>query len=321
MTLISRFCHWHDYLVMYSMIFTVVTDVSEILLNKLTGWWESFVAMLPNIVTALIVLTVGWFLVRLLRSLTVKTLKRLNRSELVIKIVNQLVYASGLIIVCFTVLHILHLDKTVTSLLAGAGVLGLALSFAFSNTAANLMAGIILASKKPFRVNDIIEVTGLIGVVKQIGLRSTMLKKFDGTQLLIPNKEIIENEFINHTIRGERRIELEVGVAYNSDLEKVEELACEAIRGMGSVRDDREILFSYDQFDDSSINFIVRFWPKNIDQPSYLRCKGEAIKAIKKKFDEHDVNIPFPIRTLKLAEREKEVLMGIGSEPYKVGVS
>lgn len=164
------------------------------------------------------------------------------------------------IIGLFIALGLIQLDKTVTSLLAGVGVIGLALGFAFQDIAANFMSGIIMALQRPFRVGDQVEVVGQHGRIERMDLRSTTLTTLQGLSILVPNKDIFQNPVVNYTLTAHRRLELPVGVAYDSDLEEVRSVALEAARRVPDRDEARspEVMFS--DFGDSSINLVLRVW-------------------------------------------------------------
>ena len=208
----------------------------------------------------------------------------------------------------FVALGILNLDKTVTSLLAGVGIIGLALGFAFQDAAANFISGIYLAIKSPINVGDIIEVNESFGKVKKIGLRATTILSFQGQDVVVPNRKIFEDSYTHFTINGEQRIDLGVGVSYGDDLEKVEKITLEAINGLDFIKKEKPVDLYYSEFGDSSINFTVRYWVKMGKRTDYLKGLSEGVKAIKKAYDENDITIPFPIRTLDFGIKGGEKL-------------
>jgi small conductance mechanosensitive channel len=195
-------------------------------------------------------------------------------------------------------LGVLGLDKALTSLLAGIGVVGLALGFAFQDIAANFVSGIILAFKRPFIIGDIIQINDLMGQISRTDLRVTTIETFQGQEVFVPNKDILQGAIYNFSVLRKRRIDIAVGVSYADDLEKVEEVVMNAITNLEGVIDKDKIGFDYSEFDSSSINFNIRFWVDFPGQIGFLKMKSTAIKTIKKAFDEHEITIPFPIRTL-----------------------
>jgi len=198
----------------------------------------------------------------------------------------------------FVALSILNLDKAVTSILAGAGIIGLALAFAFQDIASNFMSGIFLSIRRPLHTGDIVQIKDYMGKITQINLRDTVLRTFQGQMVIIPNKEVLQNPIENYSLLGKRRMDLTVGVSYGDDLQKVKNVTLKALEGIEGLTKDDEITFFYKEFGDSSINFDVRLWVHTPEQPEYLQVRSEAVMRIKKAYDENNITIPFPIRTL-----------------------
>ena len=134
------------------------------------------------------------------------------------------------------------------------------------------------------------------------------IKTPQGEHVLIPNKNIYQNPLKNYSVSGERRVDLACGVSYGDDLQKVRKIAVEAIRDHVTYDDERNVELFFNEFGDSSINFQLRFWLKNPSLKDYLAAQSEGIIALKNAFDEHDIMIPFPIRTLDFGIRGGEKL-------------
>ena len=267
--------------------------------DKLDGWIDAFILMLPNMGLAIALFILFLILARLGKKLFIKIfdktpLENQALEDLFATIIYNVILGIGI----FTILGILNLDKAVTSLLAGVGVLGLALGFAFQDIAANFVSGIILAFRTPFQIGDIIEVNDIMGSVSRTNLRVTVIKSFTGQEVYVPNKDVLQAPIQNYTVLGKRRIDLSVGVSYGDDLDQVETLVKKTIGGMEGIIDMDKMIFDYSEFGDSSINFNIRFWVEYPGQPNFLTMRNSAIKKIKVAFDENNITIPFPIRTL-----------------------
>ena len=206
-------------------------------------------------------------------------------------------------------LGILQLDKTVTSMLAGVGIIGLALGFAFQDTIANLVSGIIIAFRKPYDIGDIIESNGYFGKVFRIDLRTTDIQLLQGPVVLVPNRNVLQNAVINYSEYGWRRVDLGIGVSYGEDLENVRKVTLEAVQQVENLDASKDVTFYYEEFGDSSINFTVRFWVKYTDRNAvYLKAKSDAIMNIKSAYNAAGIVIPFPIRTLDFGIKGGEKL-------------
>ena len=275
-----------------------VNNAYHLIMDKLSTWMKELVKMLPNILLAAIILVLGLFIAKKIRKLSAKIITRFSDNKTLNGLFASIVYIFFIGITLFTVLSILQLDKAVVSVLAGAGVVGLALAFAFQDIAANFISGIFISFRKPLHIGDIVKLSDYMGRVEEINLRDTVLKTFQGQMVIIPNKEVFQNPIENYSMLGKRRVDLTIGVSYGDDLEKVKKVTMDALVGMKGLSTVDDITFFYKEFGDSSINCLLRIWINSPDQPEYLAAGSEAIMRIKKAYDENDIMIPFPIRTL-----------------------
>ncbi|MCA9514891.1 MAG: mechanosensitive ion channel family protein, partial [Myxococcales bacterium] len=186
--------------------------------------------------------------------------------------------------------------------------IGIALGFAFQDIAANFVSGVLLAINRPFEVGDLIESADFKGRVEQITLRWTQGRSLDGQVVFLPNKEVFENPITNYNRAPDRRVAVEIGVAYGDDLEKAEQIALSAVEKLGIHKPERPLELFYTAFGDSSINFVLRFWVES-SQHAWLAARSAAIKAVKVAFDDAGITIPFPIRTLDFGV--------VGGEPLR----
>ena len=275
-----------------------VSETLKLLNDKLISWFESAVTAIPNIVMAVFVMGIFIIIAKVVRSLLFKGLKRTRYNKAVINLLLTFTYITVILFGCFTSLEILNLEKTVTSILAGAGVIGLALGFAFQEIASNFVSGVFIAFRKPYQLGDIVEINDYQGEITKIQMRTTSLTTFDGLEVIIPNKTMFTETFINYTTTPKRRVDLEVGVSYGDDLDKVEKIAKEALESVDNRIKDKDIEIYYSTFDSSSINFTARVWIHYPGNQSFLVARHEMVKKIKKAFDQNNITIPFPIRTM-----------------------
>lgn len=285
-----------------------MNNAYDLIAGKLETWLSTAIEMLPNFALALLVLVVFYVIGKLIRNFVRTLLEKATTNKTVIDLAETVMSILIIGIGMFFALSILNLDGTVTSLLAGAGIIGLALGFAFQDIAANFISGVLLSIRHPFGIGDIIKSNDYYGTVQKLNLRNTIIKTPQGQIVYIPNKVVYENPFTNYTKNYERRIDLSCGISYGDDLEKVKKVTLDAISGIENRDQDRDVEFFFTEFGDSSINFVVRFWVSFTKNPDYWDPQSEAIMALKKAFDENDVMIPFPIRTLDFGIRGGEKL-------------
>lgn len=283
----------------------------EIITGKIEGWGESFIIMIPNIASCILILIVFWLLAKFSKKLVVKFSKKISRNIVISNLFGTFVYILIFGIGFFVALSVLKLDKAVTSILAGAGVIGLALGFAFQDSASNFISGIFMAFRKPFDLGDLIATADEMGTVKRMSLRNTVIHSFQGQEIIVPNKVVYQNKLINYSSLNKRRVDIDFRVSYDTDLEKARKIAIESVKKLDVVDKNEDVTLFYGEFGDSSINFVIRFWMDSHGQSIYLSTRSEAVIAIKKAFDKNGINIPFPIRTLDINEDHlKEVFKG-----------
>lgn len=276
--------------------------------DKMIGWVEELVIMLPNIAVAILVIFAFYFIAKGIRNLIKNVLARFSKNFTINDFLGQVAFVVLILIGLFIALGILQLKDTVTSLLAGVGIVGLALGLAFKDIASNFFAGIYLAVRSPINEGDLIEYDDFFGIVKKISMRATTLQTLQGQDVVIPNKFIMDNAFTHYTINGIRRIDLQVGVSYGDDLDKVEKITKEAIEAIDYRLQTKPVDFYYQEFGSSSINYLIRYWINFTNQPDYLRAVSDGIKLIKKAYDANDIMITFPIRTLDFGIKGGETL-------------
>ena len=277
-----------------------LTDAFNNLVDKLQGWVSGMIQNIPNLILAILVLITAFFVAKytkkIVNKLVSKRVHQVSIASIIAKISAVVVVAVGLLLA----LGILNLSKMLTSILAGAGVIGLAIGLALQGTISNTFAGILLSFRKKVQIGNWVETNGFSGEVIDINLKEFTLKEADNNMVVIPNKMILENPLKNYSLTTKMRVFLECGVGYGSDLEEVERLTKETIANtFDQIEKADDVEFYYTEFGDSSINYLCRFWIDAESMLEKLKAKTKAIIEIKKAYDKAGINIPFPIRTLE----------------------
>ncbi len=268
------------------------------LIGKLGEWINALVLIIPNLIIASVVGLLAYFFSKYVRRFAVKAVSKITKNKTVLNLVSNLATVIFGIIILFLILSILNLGETINKILATAGVLGLAVGLALQDPMTNLFSGVFMSVRKLYKIGDLVETNGFFGVIADIDLKATRLRLPAGQTVVIPNKDVIQSPLKNYSSSGERRIDLECGVSYGDDLDKVERLVKEVMSNTDGLIEDRPIDFMFTEFGGSSINFKVRFWIPETSQGNYLKKKSEIIKKIKNIFDKNNISIPFPITTL-----------------------
>ena len=275
----------------------------DLLLEELNKWLEAIVAGLPDAVLALLVILIFYIFSLIMGKMVHRLFDRFSDAKALNRLMSTAAKVAIFIIGIIIALGILGLQKLVFSLLAGAGVIGLAIGFAFQDLAANFIAGIFMAFRRPFNHGDVIKTDGLLGTVQELNMRNTLIKTFDGQLVVIPNKTVFENPLTNYTSLGSRRIHLEVGVSYDTDLSKATYLIKKTIEDFDFLAANTSVDVIAKQFGGSSINFDIYYWivyPQG--KKGYLEAIHDGILAIKSTLDKESIEIPFPIRTLNFPD-------------------
>jgi small conductance mechanosensitive channel len=277
-----------------------ITESLNNLSEKLWGWVEAFIRNLPNLGVALLVLLIAYFVSRFVNKYSQKIVKRYVPQQSITKLIGRALAVFVVLVGIFLALGVLNLDKTLNTLIAGAGVSGLVIGLALQGALANGIAGIILSFRKRVNIGDWVETSGYTGFIEDIKLNNFSIREPDNNIVVIPNKTITDNPMKNYSVTERMRIIIECGVGYESDLEMVEKLTKDTISSKFPQEGDKEeVEFFYTAFGGSSIDFICRYWVDCVNGKQKLTAKHQGMLAIKKAFDANDVNIPFPIRTLQ----------------------
>lgn len=255
---------------------------------------QNVVTWLPRLVTALAMFFGGWYIagwaVRGVRRALAARRADPEISLLLARLTRWSIIGLG------AVLALEQVAFDLTAFLAGLGIIGFAIGFALQDVSKNFIAGVLLLLQQPFDLGDVVEVEGYTGTVTHVSLRATSLRTVDGLLVLIPNADVYMAVIKNFTRTPRRRLEVSVGVAYNSDLDLAAQTALAALNGLpGLVTDDPAPQAVFRAFGESSIDLTVYFWI-DLSQTGYLAAQDHAIKAIKAAFDRAGIEIPFPTR-------------------------
>ncbi|MDQ6478937.1 mechanosensitive ion channel family protein [Dyadobacter sp. LHD-138] len=288
------------------MLFLELSKKVDPIFIKLDSWFDLSISYVPNVLIAILLLVIFRFLAGYGGRLMANVLAKASQNEALVSLVSALTRIVILTTGLFFALGILGLEKTVTSMVAGAGVLALALGFAFQDLTTNFISGAFIAIQRPIKVGDIIETNGFTGKVKSINLRSVIIDNLAGQQVEIPSKDIFQKPITNFTHSGERRVQIDCGVGFTEDLALVEKISLEAMHSLGFLSATRSVDFSYVKFGASTIDFQVQFW---IDQAKTGpgSAKSEAIKVLKTAFDIHGIVIPVKGSEVTPTEAKKDL--------------
>ena len=271
----------------------VDTIQSDKLAKEAMAWWENnsdlMVKYATNIVTAILILIIGWIFASLFcRSLRkLMNIKKID-STIVLFVSNLTRYA----ILAFVVIAALsRLGIQTASFVAVIGAAGLAVGLALQGSLSNFAAGVLIIMFRPIKVSEFIEAAGTTGVVKEISIFSTILTTGDNKMIVVPNNAIISGNIINYSRMETRRVDMDFGVAYGSDLKKAREVFNDLIKNDARILKDPAPQIVVGELAASSINFKVRVWVNNAD---YWGVYFDMQENVAEKLAAAGIEIPFP---------------------------
>ncbi|NNE90414.1 MAG: mechanosensitive ion channel family protein [Verrucomicrobiales bacterium] len=270
---------------------TIDADPATIL-EKIDNMIDGFLKLLPNIAIAAIAFVIIFLIGKFIRKLVVKGFESRSHDNIGVvlgRIVTWLSIFAGLVIASTIVIPGIEAGD----LLASLGIGGVAIGFAFKDILQNLLAGILLLIREPFKIGDFIEVDGFTGVVESIETRSTIIRTTDGEQVVIPNGQIYTNPLKVKTAYELRRSEYDVGIGYADDIEVATGKILEAVKGVDGVKSDPAPEVLVVALADSTVNLRPRWWTDSRNS-DVVHTKSDVVRAIKYKLDEAGIDMPYP---------------------------
>ena len=289
----------------------ITTDIFQVdvFTNLLVGWsetlWAGVIESGPGLIFNLILLVIIVYIFYKLAGIAQKLAEAgledsrfelsLLLKRMVISIVRNTVLIVGVLI------GLSQIGFSLGPLLAGMGLVGFVVGFALQDTLSNFAAGMLILVYRPFDVDDVIEAGGVSGLVSEMSLVNTTFLTFDNQTIIVPNGKIWGDVIKNVTAQTVRRIDLIFGIAYSDDIEKAEKVMAEVVAAHPAVLDDPATMIRLHELGDSSVNFIVRPW---VNKDDYWETYWALNRAMKLRFDEEGISIPFPQRDVHLHKEE-----------------
>lgn len=279
-----------------------LTDVISHSLAQLSIQLGNFNLSSLLIVKAIIALVVSLWVVNLISQISrkiVSNFKSLNSSA---KNITSVIIDIALYFFLFLViLKLIGFDITAIAVVGSA--VGIGFGFGLQKITSNFISGLILLFERSVKEGDVVELSNDandIGFIKRMGIRYTLIRTFDNKEIMMPNEDFITNRVTNWTFSDrEVRIKIEVGVAYESDLNLVKKLILEAANENINEESTQKPICFLHEFGESSVNFILYVWVSNVNLVQHSK-RSDILFAIWNKFKDHNITIPFPQRDLHL---------------------
>ena len=248
-----------------------------------------------QLLAGILTLIIGFWLAGRAGRLIVESLNKIDRlDKTVVPLLGALVRYAGMTLTLVVALGKFGVETT--SIIAVLGAAGLAIGLALQGTLSNVAAGLMLVFLRPFKIGDWIEAAGMSGSVREIGLFTTVIDTFDNVFISVPNSSIWSSSIVNHSRYKTRRLDLDIGIDYSSDLDKVE-VAIMSLTNDPRVLKDPKPRFIVVSYDDSAITIRLRVHSSYTD---FFDLGHDLRRQLKTALDNHGIGIPFPTRVIHL---------------------
>lgn len=267
------------------------------------------VSYIPNVMSALVLTVLFWLANKLIQKMLGSTLNRMNIEK---EAINLLLRGAKYGLYTFALLTVAdQLQINIKSLLAGVGVMGLALSFAAKDTVGNIISGIVIIIDRPFKEGDWIQLGELHATVTEIKLRTTVLTTFDNETVVVPNQQMSQERIINYTMTPRIRVKVPIGIAYKENIPEARSIILNTLEGDTRILPEPRPIVIVSDLGDSSVNLQLRFWIENsADRYAFL---WEYTEKCKQALDKAGIEIPFP--HLQLFVENTEGIQTLASAP------
>ena len=258
---------------------------------QVTAWiTEKGLDFAVNLLVAAVILVVGWLVIKLVDAVVRKALMRGKAKQTLF--VN---FACSVVTkACWAVLLIMvagRLGVNVAPLIAGLGVTGFILGFAFQESLGNLASGMMIAINEPFKVGDVVDAAGHTGSILEVNMMATVMKTADGKRIVIPNKSVWGGPIVNYNTLGLRRVDLQVGIDYGEDVTKAIDVIRETVARIPGVLAEPAPGVAVASLNDSAVQINVRPWVNSAD---YWPVASATLTEVKEALFSAGVKIPYP---------------------------
>jgi len=253
------------------------------------------------ITKALLIFFIGKFVAKMLADLANNLMKRKGMDDMLRKFIRNILYAVLLVFVVIATIGALGIQTA--SIVAVVGAAGLAIGLALQGSLSNFAAGVLMIIFRPYKLGDWVNVAGTEGIVEEVEIFTTVLRKRDRTKIIIPNGLIMSDQIFNYTDEGKRRVNLIIGIGYDDDIDHAREVILTAIRESEHVLPDPEPTVSVSDLGDSCVNLTVRPW---VSSQTHNPAVREITERIKKALDAAGISIPYPQRDIHVFNHEDD---------------
>jgi small conductance mechanosensitive channel len=252
-----------------------------------------------KVLVALVILYLGRWLSKSLTRMLEKGLIHRKVDRAVVSFLSGIIQAA--IMVATILIALSQVGIQTASFIAILGAAGLAIALALQGSLSNFASGVLIILFRPFRAGDFVDAAGVSGVVEKIEIFQTVMKSPDNKRIIVPNSQITGSAIINYSAEKTRRVDLIVGISYDSDLKKAKQLLEQILKADSRILAEPAPTIAVGALADSSVNILIRPW---VNAADYWPVYWDSLEKIKLTFDEHQIVIPFPQMDLHL-KKEK----------------
>ena len=274
--------------------------------NKIQAMINSLIALLPNIVLAVIVFILFFFGARWLKLIVKRLTRRHRQARNLGMVLGRLAQGTVILVGLFVALSIVIPTFKAGDLIQLLGISGVAIGFAFRDILQNFLAGILILLTEPFQIDDQIVFKNFEGTVENIETRATTIRTYDGRRIVIPNSELFTNSITVNTAFDNRRLEYDVGIGYGDDIDEAKRLMLEAVHSVEGVLKDPTPDVLVMELAESSVNIRARWWIKPPRRADALDSRDRVLTAIKNKLNANGIDLPFPTRQILFHDQTEE---------------
>lgn len=247
------------------------------------------VSATPGLLYALVILVVGIWVAKKIRSLLKKVMGKKSVDPAVGSFVSSLAYYALVAFVVIAALAEVGVETASFAVVLGAA--GLAIGLALQGSLSNFAAGVLILIFKPFRIGDFVELAGTSGTVRQITIFTTELSTADNKKVIVPNSSAMGGNIVNYSAHDTRRVDLVMGISYEDDIDKAKRVLEDILNADERVLKEPAPTVAVVELADSSVNFVVRPW---VNKADYWGVYFDVTETVKKRFDAEGISIPFP---------------------------
>lgn len=274
--------------------------------NKVQSMINSFFALLPNMVLALIVFALFFWIAGVIKGVVKRLTRNRRHARNLGLVLGRLAQGTTILVGLFIALSIVIPSLKAGDLVQLLGISGVAIGFAFRDILQNFLAGILILLTEPFQINDQIIFENFEGTVESIKTRATTIKTYDGRRIVIPNSELFTNSLVVNTAFDNRRLEYDIGIGYGDDIDEAKQLILEAIHETKAVLKDPAPDVLVVDLAESTVNIRARWWITPPRRADALDIQDKVLTGIKNKLTAHGIDLPFPTQHILFHDQTEE---------------